>query len=250
MTTAVSAQPTSVTPAPTITRDPRPRIKRRVGSILANTAGVIVFVASVFPVYWMVNTSFQPNGEVHGSEIHFWPDNFTIENYTTVIAGDTRAPFGPALMNSISVTVLTVVVSLVFAFLAALAVTRFRFRSRAGLIIAILIVQMVPAEAMIISIFRLIDGWHLLNTIIGLSAVYIATVLPFTIWTLRGFVNGVPAELEEAGDDRRSEPIGRVLADHVPAARARSRRHRGSSASSRPGTSSCSHSCSTLALRR
>jgi len=92
-----------------------------------------------------------------------------------------------------------VVFSLIIAFLAALAVTRFRFRSRVGLIIAILIVQMVPAEAMIISIFRLVDGWHLLNTIIGLSAVYIAAVLPFTIWTLRGFINGVPADLEEAG---------------------------------------------------
>jgi N,N'-diacetylchitobiose transport system permease protein len=199
VTTAVSAQPTSVAPAPPITRDRRPRIKRRVGSILTGIAGGIVFLASVFPVYWMVNTSFQPNGQVRGSEIHFWPDNFTIENYTSVIAGDTRAPFVPALVNSLSVTLLTVVASLIIAFLAALAVTRFRFRSRAGLIIAILIVQMVPAEAMIISIFRLVDGWHLLNTIIGLSAVYIAAVLPFTIWTLRGFINGVPADLEEAG---------------------------------------------------
>ena len=57
---------------------------------------------------------------------------------------------------------------------------------------------MIPGEAMIVSVFRVIDGWHLLNTIIGLTLVYIATVLPFTIWTLRGFVNGVPAELEEA----------------------------------------------------
>ncbi len=199
MTTAVSTQPTSVAPATIITRDRRPRVKRRVGSILTGIAGGIVFLASVFPVYWMVNTSFQPNGQVRGSEIHFWPDNFTIENYTSVIAGDTRAPFVPALVNSLSVTLLTVVASLIIAFLAALAVTRFRFRSRAGLIIAILIVQMVPAEAMIISIFRLVDGWHLLNTIIGLSAVYIAAVLPFTIWTLRGFINGVPADLEEAG---------------------------------------------------
>jgi N,N'-diacetylchitobiose transport system permease protein len=51
---------------------------------------------------------------------------------------------------------------------------------------------------MIISTFRVLDGWHLLNTVIGLSAVYIAMVLPFTIWTLRGFVNGIPADLEEA----------------------------------------------------
>jgi N,N'-diacetylchitobiose transport system permease protein len=179
-------------------RDSRPRVRRRVGSILTGLAALVVFVASVFPVYWMVNTSLQPNAQVRGSEIHFWPDNGTLDNYANVILGDTRAPFGPALANSLAVSLITVSVALVFAFLAALAVTRFRFRSRAGFIIAILIVQMIPAEAMIISIFRLVDGWHLLNTVLGLSAVYIATVLPFTIWTLRGFVNGVPADLEEA----------------------------------------------------
>jgi len=195
----VSATTSTLTAATTAPRPARsPRISRRTGSFLAGVAGVIVFVASVFPVYWMVNSSFQPNAQVRGSDLHFWPDNFTLENYASVISGDTRAPFIPALGNSLAVTVITVVVALVFAFLAALAVTRFRFRSRGAFIIAILIVQMVPAEAMIISIFRLIDGWHLLNTVIGLSAVYIATVLPFTIWTLRGFVNGVPVDLEEA----------------------------------------------------
>jgi N,N'-diacetylchitobiose transport system permease protein len=195
--TATPASPVvSARPAP---RGRHPRMSRRMGSILAGVAGGVVFLASVFPVYWMINTSFQPNAQVRGTELHLWPDNFTIDNYVSVIAGDTRAPFGPALVNSLAVTLITVTVSLVFAFLAALAVTRFRFRSRAVFIIAILIVQMIPAEAMIISIFRLVDNWHLLNTVIGLSAVYIAAVLPFTIWTLRGFVNGVPADLEEAG---------------------------------------------------
>ena len=51
---------------------------------------------------------------------------------------------------------------------------------------------MIPAEAMIISLFRILDGWQLLNTIIGLTLVYARVVLPFTIWTLRGFVDGVP----------------------------------------------------------
>jgi N,N'-diacetylchitobiose transport system permease protein len=167
-------------PAPRRTGD----IGRRVGSVLAGAAGFVVFFASVFPVYWMINTSFQPNAQVRGTDLHFWPDNGTLDNYINVILFNERAPFLPAL--------------LVFAFLAALAVTRFRFRSRAAFIVTILLVQMIPAEAMIISTFRLIDSWALLNTVAGLSAVYIATVLPFTIWTLRGFVNGVPVELEEA----------------------------------------------------
>jgi N,N'-diacetylchitobiose transport system permease protein len=175
-----------------------PRARRRTGSALAGAAAVVVFVLSVFPVYWMVNTSLQPNGQVRGSDLHFWPDNATVENYLGVIFGSDRAPFLPALGNSLAVTLLTVLIALVFAFLAALAVTRFRFRSRGAFLVTILVVQMIPAEAMIISIFRLVDGWHLLNSIVGLTAVYVATVLPFTIWTLRGFVQGVPIELEEA----------------------------------------------------
>jgi len=172
--------------------------RRRANTVLLSALSVVLFVLFVFPVYWMVNTSFQPNNAIRGSDIHFWPDNFTLRNYETVLFDPGRTPFLPALGNSLVITILTVVIALVFAFLASIAVTRFRFKSRRTFIIMILVVQMVPGEAMIVSIFRVIDGWHLLNTIAGLTLVYIATVLPFTIWTLRGFVNGVPVELEEA----------------------------------------------------
>ncbi len=170
------------------------RTRHRVGRIALNLAAIVVFAFSVFPVYWMVNTAFLPGSAVKSETPHFWPDQFTLKSF----AGAWNDGFLPALGVSLGVTVLTVVVALLFAFLASIAVTRYRFRSRKTFIVAILVIQMIPAEAMIISTFRVLDGWHLLNTIIGLSAVYIAMVLPFTIWTLRGFVNGVPAELEEA----------------------------------------------------
>ena len=172
--------------------------RRRVMTWVLSAASVLLFLFFVFPVYWMVNTSLQPNNEIRGADVNFWPEEFTLRNYATVLFDPGRTPFLPAAGNSIVITILTVIISLVFAFLAAIAVTRFRFKSRRTFIIAILVIQMVPGEAMIVSVFRVIDGWHLLNTIIGLTIVYIATVLPFTIWTLRGFVNGVPAELEEA----------------------------------------------------
>ena len=85
---------------------------------------------------------------------------------------------------------------------------------------------MIPGEAMIVSTFRVLDGWQLLNSIAGLTLVYVATVLPFTIWTLRGFVNGVPVELEEAAMIDGCTRVRRVLEDHLSAARARPRRHR------------------------
>ncbi len=175
----------------------RPRTAARVRNVVLSAVATIVAVVSAFPVYWMVQTSFQPNNEIMGSEVNFWPVNFTLRNYQTVFDA-TRSEFLPALGNSLIVTLLTVAIALVFAFMASLAVTRFRFRSRRAFIITILVVQMIPGEAMIISVYRILDGWQLLNTIIGLTLVYVATVLPFTIWTLRGFVNGVPIDLEEA----------------------------------------------------
>ena len=170
------------------------RTTRATGRVLLNLAAVVVFVCSVFPVYWMVNTAFLPGSAVKSETPHFWPDQFTLQSFRAAWDGG----FVPALWVSLAVTVLTVAAALVFAFLAAIAVSRYRFRSRKSFIVAILVIQMIPAEAMIISTFRVLDGWHLLNTVIGLSAVYIAVVLPFTIWTLRGFVNGIPADLEEA----------------------------------------------------
>ncbi len=199
MTAATATGPAEVAALqPTVKRG-RSRAKRRAISVLLSVVSVIVFIGSVFPVYWMVQTSFQPNNEIIGADVNFWPKNFTFKNYGTVLLESDRAQFLPALGNSLMVTLLTVVVALLFAFLAALAVTRFRFKSRKAFIITILIIQMIPGEAMIVSIYRVLDGWALLNTIIGLSLVYCATVLPFTIWTLRGFVNGVPVDLEEAG---------------------------------------------------
>ncbi|HYI32125.1 MAG TPA: carbohydrate ABC transporter permease [Glaciibacter sp.] len=167
-------------------------------SVLLSVTAVGIFLVSVFPVYWMIMSSFKPNNEVRTSDVSFWPETFTLRNYEIVLFEPARSQFLPALGNSLMVTISTVAVALVFAFLAALAVTRFRFRTRKSFILAILIIQMIPAEAMIVSTFRVLDGWNLLNTIAGLTLVYVATVLPFTIWTLRGFVNGVPMELEEA----------------------------------------------------
>lgn len=164
------------------------------GKTLLNLAAIIVVLCSVFPVYWMINTSLLPGSAIKSETPHLWPDQLTFRNYATAW----NDGFFPALKVSLSVTLITLVVALLFAFLAALALSRFRFRSRKSLIVTILVIQMIPAEAMIISTFRVLDGWNMLNSVIGLSAIYIATVLPFTIWTLRGFVNGVPADLEEA----------------------------------------------------
>jgi N,N'-diacetylchitobiose transport system permease protein len=172
-----------------------PRPRRRGRNVVPNLLGITVFVIAAFPVYWMVLTSFRRGVDVQKATPQFLPAPGTLANYRKVFRRDF---FWTAVKNSLTVTLLVLVLSLFIAFLAAVAVSRFRFRGRRAFIIAILLVQMVPAEALIISLFRILDGWQLINTILGLTLTYLAFVLPFTIWTLRGFVANVPKELEEA----------------------------------------------------
>jgi N,N'-diacetylchitobiose transport system permease protein len=99
---------------------------------------------------------------------------------------------------SVAITLTVVVFCLLFAFLAAIAISRFRFRGRRSFVIAVLIVQMLPAEGLFIAQYKMVASVGLLDSVLGVSVIYIAAVVPFTIWMLRGFVAGVPADLEEA----------------------------------------------------
>jgi len=163
--------------------------------VLANTTGLLVFVACAFPVYWMVSTSFQTRREIRAPEPTWHPFGGTLANYQRLF--DDGA-FLSALKMSLMVTLATVAVALLFAFLAAIAVSRFRFRGMRSFIVTLLLIQMIPAEGLFISQYKMLESANLLNTVAGLTLVYVASVLPFTIWTLRGFVAGVPYELEEA----------------------------------------------------
>jgi N,N'-diacetylchitobiose transport system permease protein len=172
---------------------PRRRSRRR--NVVPNLLGLLVFLIAAFPVYWMVLTSFRRGVDIQKATPQFVPSPGTLNNYRKVFERDF---FWTAVKNSLTVTLLVLVLALFIAFLAAVAVSRFHFRGRRAFIVAILLVQMVPAEALIISLFKILDGWKLINTILGLTLTYLAFVLPFTIWTLRGFVGNVPKELEEA----------------------------------------------------
>ena len=172
----------------------RRRPGRSVGRAVANVVALMVAVGWVFPVYWMLNSSLLPQRDVRSREPSFLPVNGTLDSYRRVFETD----FVNSLRLSATVTVLTVTLTLAAAFLAALAATRFRFGGRRGFLLAVLIVQMVPVEALFISQFKMLEGWQLLNTVTGLTLLYVGVVIPFTIWMLRGFVNGVPIELEEA----------------------------------------------------
>ena len=168
----------------------------RVGRWLLGAFAVVIALAWSFPIYWMVSSAFLPTNQMRTPTPTFFPTHGTLSNFRRVLADPT---FVASFRVSLAVTGLSVVASILFAFVAALAVSRFRFRGRKGFIVAILVVQMIPAEGLFISQYQMLDSWRLVNSVLGLTIVYVAAILPFTIWMLRGFVSGVPIELEEAG---------------------------------------------------
>ncbi|GAA3510877.1 carbohydrate ABC transporter permease [Actinocatenispora rupis] len=170
----------------------RPRSR---GRTVANVVGVAVSVVMIFPVYWMLLTAVKPGSEILTYTPRFWTWHPSGSNFVRAV----RSPhFLDALGNSVLVAFGTMLIALVLALLAAVAIARFRFYGRRAFVFVVLVVQMVPLSALIIPIYLLLNSIDAVNSLGGVVLTYLAFVLPFTIWTLRGFVAGVPAELEEA----------------------------------------------------
>jgi len=167
----------------------------RLPKVLLSILAIVIAALWAFPVYWMVSSSFIPTAILQSFIPTFFPVNGTLSNFTGAVADGS---FFSALGMSVAVTLTAVVFCILFAFLAAVAISRFRFRGRRSFLIAVLIVQMLPAEGLFIAQYKMVASVHLLDSVIGVSVIYVAAVVPFTIWMLRGFVAGVPADLEEA----------------------------------------------------
>ncbi len=174
---------------------PLNRKKIHPGKIAVNAILVITSLVWLLPVYWMVNSAFQSEKNLLSSPPKLIPAPLTTEHFAKVLSSPA---FHSALLMSLSAAVITVVATTLCSLLAALALARFNFRGRRTLIVAILVIQMIPAEALFISQYRMLDSWALLNSVAGLSLLYVGGVLPFVTWMMRGYVEAVPEELEQA----------------------------------------------------
>jgi len=163
--------------------------------LLLSLTGLLIALVWVFPVYWMVNSAFLPNRTLQSFVPTFVPFGGSLKNFRAVTEDGS---FMKALGMSLSIALIVVFACLLFAFLAAVAISRFKFRGRKSFVLAVLLIQMLPAEALFIAQYKMMATLGQLDSVIGVSIIYTAAVVPFTVWMLRGFVAGVPADLEEA----------------------------------------------------
>ncbi|PNG22211.1 carbohydrate ABC transporter permease [Streptomyces cahuitamycinicus] len=170
-------------------------VGRRKSRLGWNLLGLLVFVTAGFPLYWMLNTAFKPAKDAIDADPSLLPTGITLDNFGRALdISDFWGPVGRSMVVSLAVVVIGMVVGL----LAALAISRFAFRGRKIVIVGILAVQMVPLVAMIIPVFLLLNDLGQYDRLTGLIITYLTFILPFTVWTLRGFIVNIPKELEEA----------------------------------------------------
>ncbi|MBY8344098.1 carbohydrate ABC transporter permease [Streptomyces spinosirectus] len=171
------------------------RARRGKSKLGWNVLGLLVFLVAGFPLYWMLDTAFKPAKDAIDPDPSLFPTGFTLDNFRRALdIADFWGPVGRSLIVALSV----VVIGMVVGVLAALAISRFAFRGRKVVIVGILAVQMIPLVAMIIPIFLLLNDLEQYDKLTGLIITYLTFILPFTVWTLRGFIVNIPRELEEA----------------------------------------------------
>ena len=178
----------------------RPRATRRSRKAGLNAFGVLIALLTLFPLFWMVSTAFKPSQEIYSLTPNLLPAHPTLGNFTQVISGEASGIGSVWLFfrNSLFVTLSTVVLASLLSLLASVAVARMRFRFRSAFQVMLLIVQMIPGQALIIALFLDFKRLDLLQNLLGLVIVYSAQALPVSIWMLRNFVATIPRELEEA----------------------------------------------------
>ncbi|WP_406202969.1 carbohydrate ABC transporter permease [Kitasatospora sp. NBC_01560] len=166
-----------------------------IGRAWPNVIALVLLVFFIFPVYWMFATAFKQNKDIISRTPVFVPLDATLEHFQKAV----DAPhFWTYVTNSLIVTIGAVIGSLVIATLASFAIARMRFRGRKGFVLVVMAAQMAPWEVMIIAAYLLVRDMDMLNSLVPLTALYLMMMLPFTIWTLRGFIAAVPKELEES----------------------------------------------------
>ena len=187
---------TQIAPTPVAPVVPRKIGRRRRAHKLGwNLLGLLVLAVMVFPVYWMVATAFKPGQQILSYTPQWFPTSPTLSNFRDAI---NQPFFWHAVKNSLIIVSAVVALSVVLAFLASLALAKFHFYGRKAFIVLILGVQMVPLAALIIPLYILMSRLGQIDKLTGVIAMYLTFVLPFTVWTMRGFLLGIPKELEEA----------------------------------------------------
>jgi multiple sugar transport system permease protein len=180
-------------PAPQVAQHRR-RTTWSIGRIFAHLALLVMMVAVLFPIYWLVITSFKDNSEALGPPATFWPNHFTLHSYEVAF----KESLFPGLINSFLAALISTVIAVLIGTLAAYSLERHHFRLRNDVAFWILSQRMMPPIAVAIPFFLVMQQLHLTDTLFALILLYVTFNTPLAVWLMRPFVRDIPVEMEQA----------------------------------------------------
>jgi len=156
---------------------------------------LVALAVTLFPFYWMLNTSLKPASEVFASPPTFVSAHWSLDAYAALLGS---RPVARYFVNSLVVAIGSTALSVLLAAFAAYGVTRFFPRGALPFVLFLLFTKMLPETLLIIPYFQLMSDLGLLNTYWALILAYSSFALPFSVWMLIGFFRSIPRELDEA----------------------------------------------------
>jgi arabinogalactan oligomer/maltooligosaccharide transport system permease protein len=164
----------------------------------------------IFPILWVVSMSFDPRADVmRPTTLKLIPDGFSLKAYIDIFNKPTNNPVSlPTLfINSLLLAAGSSFASVMVGVFAAYSFSRFKFRGRQVLMLAVIAVLILPNVATLAPLFVLLNrvtidfadfNFNLRNSLLGVGLALLTTLLPFAIWNLKGYIDTIPKELEEA----------------------------------------------------
>jgi multiple sugar transport system permease protein len=155
----------------------------------------LFLVFTVFPLYWIFVTSLKPSNEMFTFPLQYWPKNVTFENYINIIK---ISNFDVYIMNSLILSLIAGVISLLIATLGGYVLARFEFKGKTQVIFAFFITQMIPLFIGLAPLYLLMSKLELINRLPSLMLMYTVMMVPFCTVMMKGFFERIPSSLEEA----------------------------------------------------
>ena len=171
--------------------------EKKIYTILRYIIYIGLFLFLVFPLYWIISTSFRTDKEILNTSISLVPRTFTFSHYVDAF---TKVNLLQNLKNSLIVTFVTVIISLLIGLLMAYAFARKSFKGKSILSTMIFLTQFIPMVAYIIPLYLIMSKIGLINTLPSLFITYLGLALPIAVVLLTNYIQDVPISLEEAAN--------------------------------------------------
>jgi len=194
MSSASAAAPAAL---PLLRRPSRSLAAQRRWALYGSYAALTVFVVMfLVPPFYTVMTSFKSSREISAQTGNPWIVHHpTLSNYTELMASSNFQHF---FLNSVMITVVTVVVSMVISVMAAFSLARMGFWGSSVLATGVFLTYLIPASLLFIPLFQILGMIGLINNVWCLALVYPTLAVPFCTWIMIGYFSSIPKELDEA----------------------------------------------------